>query len=149
MRRTSRAVIAAAIIGAVIAPVGSPVQAANRPDKEVGVTATGYFVVLANGAVYRRQGNDYWWGYWANKNDSMHNDGYVGGRDKVNVYWGTDFTGAYACMRPGDSWYARSTPGSYQTFFWTRNGDRRGLDESVWWNAASHRWVTYCGNNSW
>jgi hypothetical protein len=149
MGRISKAFVAVAIAGAMIVATPGAAQAGDEPDRPASVP-DGRFYIGCQGHVHWDAGNDdYWPWYCTNNNQSMSNSGYPGGRDKVNVYWGGNYSGAYACMRPGYSWNAYFSPGMYQTFFWTRNGDRRGIDQSVWNNAVSHRWVTYCGYNSW
>ncbi len=86
---------------------------------------------------------------WENgfRNNTIYvsNNGYPGGRDKVNIYWGSHYTGAYACIGPGDGW---DLYGDW-FFTWTRNGDRRGHWEKVLDNAASSRWVHTCANETW
>ncbi len=35
---------------------------------------------------------------------NVWNNGYPGGNDKVNVYWGKRYSGARACLNVGDAW---------------------------------------------
>ncbi|MEV6978779.1 hypothetical protein [Kitasatospora sp. NPDC093806] len=101
------------------------------------------------GYTYQNAGNSGDWPYQVkNKVDWVGNNGAPGGRDKVNIYWGTaaENYGAYACIGYGTSWNLR---GNGYHYSWTRGGDSRGLGESVHDNAASHSWVYSCGNNTW
>src|SRR5262245_53432138 len=116
------------------------------------MAADGYFYVnnywysLLIGS-YATQGNSTRWpDSVRNKGDIVINNGYVGGRDHVNIYWGSYYSGAYACISYGTAWDLRQ---EWQYFNWVRDGDYRGWMELVHDNAASHKWVYYCGDNTW
>ncbi|TMR89424.1 hypothetical protein [Nonomuraea basaltis] len=83
-----------------------------------------------------------------NKVDEVFNDGVPGGRDHVNLYWGSNWNGAYACIGYGTRWNLRGSTGAKYVFNWIRNGDTDGRGEKVHDNVASHKWVTSCGNNT-
>lgn len=92
-------------------------------------------------------GNEGAWGNcWINKTDAVVNNGFAGSLDDVNIYYDVGNKGAYACLGRGDSWNLRTHE---QRFTWTRTGSgSQGLGEVVHDNAASHRWVNFCGNNN-
>ncbi len=82
---------------------------------------------------------DWSWCGMLNRASSLWNNGYVGGNDDVNFYWGRGYTGAWDCLPQGARWddlgqhwfaYGAGLNGYLQT---TNN------------NIESHKWVSYCG----
>jgi hypothetical protein len=80
------------------------------------------------------------WGVCRNTASSLENAGYPHAYENVNVYWGTNYTGAWTCIIRGGYWYdlrnrmfhlgAPGTPGRHEL-----------LDNNI----SSHRWVNQCG----
>ncbi|MET9397276.1 hypothetical protein [Kitasatospora sp. NPDC002965] len=144
MRKLSTALVGLVAAGAAVLAVPTAAHA------DGGCNWTNFCAYADDtGATVQWSGpSDDWPSSVKNKVDWVGNNGAPGGRDKVNIYWGTaaEGYGAYACIGYGTSWNLRGN-GYYLT--WTRNGDNRGLNQSLHDNAASHRWVTSCGNNTW
>lgn len=139
---------------AVVAPAASAATPeANAPSPKA---ADGYVYVWdgANktGAGCAWSGNDGDWsactdrsGAWhnlRNKAGSLYNNGYAATNDKVNFYWGTNYTGSWACLGRGDSW--PNLPAEGHTFTWGVN--LPGYREPINNNISSHKWVSYCGH---
>ncbi|MFJ2749245.1 MULTISPECIES: hypothetical protein [unclassified Streptomyces] len=131
-----------AIAGAAVVAVPTAAQAD-------GGCGSGNFCAYSDDAnyLYQEGGNSSSWpGQVKNKVDWVRNSGVAVGRHHVNIYWGDNNSGAYACIGYGTEWNLRNNA---NTFNWTRNGDNRGVGEKVHDNAASHRWVYGCGNGTW
>ena len=77
-----------------------------------------------------------------NRASSLRNNGYAGGYDKVNFYWGVGYYGAWACLGVGDYW--ADLPLGREYFSWGSGlpGYRQSLNNNI----ASHKWVPQCGN---
>jgi len=90
-------------------------------------------------------GNDTDWGSCSpagsmrNKASSLWNNGYAGGYDDVNFYWGTSYTGAWDCLGNGTSW------SNLQNQRFVYGASRPGYNQSTNDNISSHKWVSYCG----
>src|SRR5262245_39254592 len=128
------------------APPKTPTGSEPPP---ISIQADGKFYIWADDCQCSAAftGNSQVWpDYVRNKDDWVWNNGYVGGRDHVNIYWDWYYGGAYACISYGTSWWL---PEHWQRFGWTKDGDTRGWGQVVHDNAASHRWVYQCGNNTW
>jgi hypothetical protein len=131
-----------------------------------GTLATATAAMAADGYVYaydqpygwsrggdacRWYGNDTDWGNCSwygrtlsmkNRASALWNNGYAGGYDKVNFYWGTGYYGAWACLGVGDYW--ADLPLGREHFTW--GAGKPGYGQVVNNNVASHKWVTQCGN---
>lgn len=79
-----------------------------------------------------------------NKVDWVANRGISGSPAQVNIYYNENHTSAYACLGQGHEWNLRDNS---HTFNWTGRYNA-GQGEAVHDNAASHRWVWSCGNNT-
>ena len=91
-------------------------------------------------------GNDTSWvdcngGNMLNRASDLFNNGFAGGRDEVNFYWGQGYTGAWACLGVGDSWPDLSDG---QIFSW--GSGKSGYRDEINDNIASHKWVVNCGD---
>jgi hypothetical protein len=129
-----------------------------------GVVATASPALAADGKVYAYQYR-YWQGFYCgwvgndtdwstcydnagdlhnmlNQASSLWNNGYAGGYDKVNFYWGKSYYGAWACLGVGDYW--ADLPLGREHFTW--GPGLPGYGQVVNDNVASHKWVTRCGN---
>jgi hypothetical protein len=151
MTALRRTVVACAMLGAVLAGMLATASAAAAGDGYVYAYDQTYGWTKSGDAC-RWYGNDTnwydctWYGVrknMLNRASSLRNMGYAGGYDKVNFYWGTNLTGAWACLGVGDYW--ADLPLGRERFSWYGN-DKRGLGESLNNNVASHKWVTRCGN---
>ena len=161
MRKVSRALVTAVITSVMLTGASGVAQATESSptpfktgtaDAPISITADGnfyalvyYYNIIVDG-FFNAGNDDRWPDGVRNRADWVRNNGYPGGRDHVNIYWGSYYTGAYACIGPGTSWDLRE---GWQRFNWVLDGDYRGYWELVRDNAASHRWVHYCGNNTW
>lgn len=92
-------------------------------------------------------GNSTNWGSCANDGESFFNNGYAASYDDVNIYWGRDYSGAYACLGRGDYWLFANE--EHFDHVGSKGGDgardgSTGLGESLQNNAASHRWAQQC-----
>jgi hypothetical protein len=133
MRRITKIAVAVAV-AMVIAPA-----AAQAADGNV------YAYEHANfgGARCAWSGNSSDWSSCGMRNraSSLRNNGYPGGNDDVNFYWGTGHTGAWDCLGVGDAWSNLAN----QRFIY-RPG-LPGYGESTNDNISSHKWVSYCGQS--
>ncbi|MBB5857560.1 hypothetical protein ACFQ05_18300 [Amycolatopsis umgeniensis] len=82
------------------------------------------------------------WGDCTNNVNAVFNNGYMATNDKVNLYWGASYAGAWACIGRGDTWWPLSS--GQWIFSW--GPGRSGYGQSVQDNIASSKWVSYCGN---
>ncbi|WP_327695974.1 hypothetical protein [Streptomyces sp. NBC_00459] len=98
-----------------------------------------------NGTTYRNAGNDKDWPETIqNKLDWVSNRGTGSSFAQVNIYYNENYTSAYACLGQGHDWNLRNNS---HTFNWTA-GNADGKGKAVHDNAASHKWVNTCGNNT-
>uniref|UniRef100_A0AAU2JM41 Peptidase inhibitor family I36 n=1 Tax=Streptomyces sp. NBC_00049 TaxID=2903617 RepID=A0AAU2JM41_9ACTN len=142
MDKLKRVLAGLAIAGAAVVAVPTVAQAD-------GGCGQGNFCAYSDeyNHLYQNGGNSGDWPYQVkNKVDWVHNNGYAGGRDHVNIYYNEWNKGAYACIGYGTAWNLR---GNSQKFNWTRDNDTDGQWKPVHDLAASHRWVTGCGNGTW
>ena len=79
-------------------------------------------------------------GACVNRDISFINRGYTSSKPNAQLYWGSDYSGAYACISPHSVWYKSTS--SYKIVFDHRNsnGSTSGLNQSVWSNVASVKW---------
>jgi hypothetical protein len=100
----------------------------------------------AGGALCWWTGHDSSWvdcngGGMLNRASDLWNNGFSGGRDEVNFYWGQGWSGAWACLSHGDSW-----PDLSDGYIFSWGSDHAGYREEINDNIASHRWVVNCGD---
>ncbi|WP_336323008.1 peptidase inhibitor family I36 protein [Streptomyces lavendofoliae] len=79
-----------------------------------------------------------------NKVDWVQNLGTSGSPAQVNIYYNENYASAYACLGQGAQWNLRQRT---QVFSWTGQysaGHMRVVHD----DAASHKWVWTCGNNT-
>jgi hypothetical protein len=137
MRRITKIAVAVAV-AVVIAPT-----AAQAADGNVYA----YEHINFGGAVCAWSGNDTDWGSCSpggtmlNRASSLWNNGYAGGNDEVNFYWGQSYTGAWDCLGVGDAWSNLTN----QRFIY--GSGRPGHGQSTNDNIASHKWVSFCGQS--
>jgi hypothetical protein len=86
-----------------------------------------------------------WNGCVTNLEDWVGNAGNAGSFSAVDIFYGSNNSGAYACLPRGYSWNLRD---NQEWFTWVAHGDSAGHNQVVHDNAASHRWVNACGNNN-
>jgi hypothetical protein len=88
------------------------------------------------------------WGSCANDGESYWNNGSIALYDVVDIYWGRQYSGAFACIGQGDYWAL-----AYKNHYdhvgekggdGGKNGGRSGLGESLANDGASHKWNTSC-----
>lgn len=146
-----RTIVVFAMLGAVLAGMLATASAAGAADGYVYAYDQPYGW-SRGGDACRWIGSDSnwydctWYGVrknMLNRASSLWNNGWAGGYDKVNFYWGSNWSGAWACLGVGDYW--ADLPLGREKFSWYTN-DKRGLGESLNNNVASHKWVTRCGN---
>jgi hypothetical protein len=111
-----------------------------------GATADGYFYAYEHayqgGKYCRWVGNDGDWsscspgGNLRNQASSLWNNGYAGVSEDVNVYWGLNYTGAWACIANG-YYYA-----NLADWYFPTNGSGGG--ENMNDNISSHKWSDSC-----
>ncbi|MDS0140121.1 MULTISPECIES: hypothetical protein [unclassified Amycolatopsis] len=82
------------------------------------------------------------WGDCTNNVNAVVNNGFQQTYDKVNLYWGAGYAGAWACIGRGDTWFPLSS--GQWIFSW--GPGKRGYWESLFNNIASSKWVSRCGN---
>ena len=135
MRRITTIAVAA-VVAVAIAPA-----AAHAADGNVYAYEHSNFA----GARCNWVGNDGDWGSCSpagtmlNRASSLWNNGYAGGNDDVNFYWGKWYTGAWDCLGVGDRWSNLANQ-------WFAYGPGLpGYGQSTNDNIASHKWVSYCG----
>ncbi|NEA63966.1 hypothetical protein [Streptomyces sp. SID12488] len=73
-----------------------------------------------------------------NRATSLENTGYSGSYDDVNLYWGIDQGGSYACLGQGDHWLDLSIHAEHFDHWGTGNG------QPLYNNIASHSWTDSC-----
>ena len=84
--------------------------------------------------------SSYWPTGCRNQASSIWNNGYPATLDDVNLYWGSNYTGAWACISQGDYWGDLTL--GIERFSW--GAGLPGYMEPVNNNVASHKWVTTC-----
>lgn len=137
MRRIIQGTLAAI---AVAAAIGVP-SAAQAADGKVYAYQNWNFGGTYCGWV----GNDTDWGSCSpagsmlNRASSLWNNGYAGGYDDVNFYWGKSYTGAWDCLSNGTYWT------NLQNQYFAYGAGLAGYHQSTNDNIASHKWVSYCG----
>ncbi|MET9089249.1 hypothetical protein ABZX77_46540 [Streptomyces sp. NPDC004237] len=141
-------VLTLAASAAAVAALFSPVSSASA--LEAGTKAPQLAAADGNLHVWTQphagghhcawSGNSDNWGTCRNLTSDIFNNGYPGGLDAVDLYWGTSATGAHACISQGDSW-PDTTTGQYRFTYGEGQG---GFGQSVNNNISSHRWVDYC-----
>lgn len=137
--------IRAALLGTVMA--AAAIIAAPGIAQADGGCNTGEFCAYADetGQTYRSSGNSVDWpDYIQNRVDWVQNLGTSGYPAQVNIYYNEHYRSAYACLGQGHTWNLRG--GDYK-FSWT-SGYTSGHNEQVHDNAAAHKWVWGCGNNT-
>ena len=138
MRSILKVVAVAAIAAAAVAVP----TAAHAADGYVYAYKDAYFV----GPYCKWVGNDADWGTCSpagsmlNTASSLWNNGYAGGYDDVNFYWGKSYTGAWDCLGVGTSW------SNLQNQRFVYGAGKAGYGQSTNDNIASHKWVPYCGH---
>lgn len=80
-----------------------------------------------------------------NRVDWVGNSGTATGPTAVDIFYASNYGGAYACIGRNTGWNLR---GNGYFFTWRKNGNSSGWNQSVHDNAASHRWVYSCGDNN-
>jgi hypothetical protein len=85
-------------------------------------------------------GNADTWGSCRNLVSDIWNNGYPGGNDAVDLYWGVNATGAHACLSQGDRWPDLINDPQHFTY----GAGQGGFGQSLNNNVSSHRWVDYC-----
>ncbi|MFD8590499.1 peptidase inhibitor family I36 protein [Streptomyces sp. NPDC059637] len=129
------------------APAAASTSASPAESGTVGALADGYLYAYEHidrgGAYCRWYGDDADWstcspgGNMRNKASSLWNNGYPGSYDDVALYWGTNYTGAPACLRNGVYW------NNLTGLHFNRPGSS-GHGETINDNISSHRWVNSC-----
>jgi len=138
MRLIIRSVVLAATALAAALAIAASAQAA---DGRVYAWEHAY----TQGRVCSWVGNDTNWttcspgGNLRNQASTLWNNGYAGGNDDVNFYWGLSYTGAWDCLRVG-TWWSNL---QYQRFIY--GAGRSGYNQVTNDNISSHKWVSYCG----
>jgi hypothetical protein len=79
------------------------------------------------------------WGACRNQMSSLHNTGYPGSYDDVNLYWDVNRLGSWACIPNGAYW---SNLHNYQFNRGATGSPGRG--ERLNDNISSHEWVDAC-----
>lgn len=134
-----------ALAGAAVA--ATALLAAPGIAQADGGCNTGEFCAYAdeNGMTYRNQGNSTDWpDSIQNKVDWVGNRGTSGAPAQVNIYYNENYRSAYACLGQGHEWNLRDNS---HTFTWTA-GYTAGKGRAVHDDAAAHKWVWSCGNNT-
>jgi hypothetical protein len=131
MRRLSLGLMAA--ITLLTAVLTAPTAAA----------ADGTFAVwnVTNGSRCEWAGNAPTLGSCTNKNYLLQNSGYpCSGCDWVRLYWGTNYTGAYYCVPPGQTLGQATSP----NVRFNKGSGLSGYNQVIWSNAASAKWSGPC-----
>jgi hypothetical protein len=102
------------------------------------------YLIKQDGYSCHFSGNAPTLGSCTNNLSEVDNDGYTY-YGYVNLFWGPNYTGAYACISPGDFWvqsgHWAGSNGPPVTF---SRGSGPGKGESIWNNVASIQWVSRC-----
>jgi hypothetical protein len=69
------------------------------------------------------------------------NDGYTTSKPNAQLYWGSGYSGAYACITPHSVWYKSSSSLKIVFDHKNSNGSTSGLGATVWSNVASVKWT--------
>lgn len=134
-----------ALAGAAMA--ATAILAAPGIAQADGGCNSGEFCAYAddNQLTYRNAGNSTDWpSTIKNKLDWVANRGTGSSFAQVNIYYNENYQSAYACLGQGHEWNLRSNS---HIFSWTA-GNNAGQGQRVHDNAASHKWVNTCGNNT-
>jgi hypothetical protein len=105
---------------------------------------SGFFCVYRNGnggdLCLANSGNNANWGAGcANDGETLFNNGVPDPYDKVRMYWGSSYYGAWGCLTRGSYWlYATRNYFDY-------GAGKAGFGQQVGNNAVSHKWAQSCG----
>ena len=130
-------------IAGLLASVLAPAFAGAFPADAATSDADGFLYAYSEpGVPCRWSTNAPDWGDCANNVNAVFNNGYQSTYDKVNLYWGSGYQGAWACIGRGDTWFPLDS--GQWIFSW--GPGLRGYGESTYNNIASSKWVSRCGN---
>ncbi|MEV6965218.1 peptidase inhibitor family I36 protein [Hamadaea sp. NPDC051192] len=124
--------VSSAIVTPLSAPAGCP---------------SGDFCVwtLPNGGGTRclatPKSSSYWGANCANRDRTLYNNGIndPNGYNNVRIYWGSNHTGAWACLHRGTYWLSAD-----EASFNFGGTGAPGWGEYLTNDAASHKWATTC-----
>ncbi|MFE9448385.1 hypothetical protein [Streptomyces sp. NPDC006739] len=147
VKRVLTLAASAATVAVLVSPVSSAsalesgAQGAKAPRL---ASADGYLHVFTQpnggGRECSWAGNSDNWGSCRNLTSDIWNNGYAGGNDAVDLYWGLNATGAHACISQGDRW----NDTTQDDYHFTYGAGLGGFGATVNNNISSHRWVDYC-----
>jgi hypothetical protein len=122
-----------AVSAAVVRPMLGKPNGCPSGDFCVYTQGNGGDLCLAN------SGNNPWWGDGcANLDQTLFNNGNPDPYSYVRIYWGSNYTGAWACLGLGNYWlYANQNIFNYGSTL-------SGYKQQVGNNAVSHKWATSC-----
>ncbi|MFJ9817287.1 hypothetical protein ACIRU3_18820 [Streptomyces sp. NPDC101151] len=147
IKRAFTVAAAAAALTVLVAPLSSAsaAESGGQPAKAPRLAAADgrlhvYTQPNGGGNTCSWLGNADSWGSCRNLVSDIWNNGYAGGNDAVDLYWGLNATGAHACISQGDRWPDLTT-GRYH---FTYDSGKPGFGDSLNNNVSSHRWVDYC-----
>lgn len=88
--------------------------------------------------------NESQWGACTNDDTLIVNEGVpCSGCDHVNIYYEYNYSGAHACISPGDLWQLDTSNSPVPILFNCCSG-QAGYLQYVYHNAASSKWVGSC-----
>lgn len=139
------------VLSIIAASLGMTIAAAPLASADTRITGCGApichdgYIHAIDGANGDCQwlGNAPTWGRCTNAVEEVVNGGDpCNGCDRVNLYWGSDYTGAWACINPQVAWLDAGT--THATFTFDHGSGALGYGEAIWNNIASSKWVGSC-----
>lgn len=120
-----------------------PAAAETAP--RMALAEDGYvYAYTESGVQCRWAGPAPFWGSCEKNVNIVINNGFLGGKDKVNLFWDTNMRGAWACIGRGDIW----SPLKSGQWIFSWGPDLPGYWESVYNNIASSEWTSRCGSGT-